>query len=56
VFEGSDCIYLGQDRVQWLLTVNANEPSVSMKDGEFIDYLSVLLISQRALCSLELVC
>jgi hypothetical protein len=31
-----------------------NEPSGSIKDGEFIDLLSVLSASQEGLCSAEL--
>jgi hypothetical protein len=34
---------------------NGNEPSGSIKCGEFLDYLSVLLASQGGLCSMELV-
>jgi hypothetical protein len=34
---------------------NGNEPSGSIKCGEFLDYLSVLLASQEGLCSMELV-
>jgi hypothetical protein len=32
-----------------------NEPSVSIKGGEFLDYLIVLLASQEGLCSMKLV-
>jgi hypothetical protein len=31
-----------------------NEPSGSIKDGEFHDLLAVLLVSQEGLCSMEL--
>jgi hypothetical protein len=34
---------------------HGNEPSGSIKCGEFLDYLSVLLASQEGLCSMELV-
>jgi hypothetical protein len=34
---------------------HGNEPSSSIKGGEFLDYLSVLLASQEGLCSMELV-
>jgi hypothetical protein len=34
---------------------HGNGPSGSIKCGEFIDYLSVLLASQEGLCSMELV-
>jgi hypothetical protein len=34
---------------------HGNQPSGSIKDGEFLDQLSVLLASQRGLCSMELV-
>jgi hypothetical protein len=34
---------------------HGNEPSVSIKCGEFLDWLSVLLASQEGLCSLEVV-
>jgi hypothetical protein len=34
---------------------HGNEPSVSIKCGEFLDWLSVLLGSQEGLCSMELV-
>jgi hypothetical protein len=34
---------------------HGNEPSGSMKDGEFLDQLSVLLAPQDELCSMELV-
>jgi hypothetical protein len=34
---------------------HGNEPSCSIKCGEFLDYLSVLLASQEGLCSMELV-
>jgi hypothetical protein len=32
---------------------DGNEPSGSIKGGELLDYLSVLLISQEGLCSME---
>jgi hypothetical protein len=32
-----------------------DEPSGSIKCGEFLDYLSVLLASQEGFCSMELV-
>jgi hypothetical protein len=35
---------------------HVNEPSGSIKCGEFLDYLSVLLASSEGLCSMELVC
>jgi hypothetical protein len=35
--------------------VHGDEPSGSIKFGEFLDYLSVLLASQEGLCSMELV-
>jgi hypothetical protein len=31
-----------------------NEPVLSVKGGEFLDYLSILLASQEALCSMKL--
>jgi hypothetical protein len=34
---------------------HGNEPSGSIKFGEFLDYLSVPLASQEGLCSMELV-
>jgi hypothetical protein len=34
---------------------HGDEPSSSIKCGEFIDYLNVLLASQEGLCSMELV-
>jgi hypothetical protein len=34
---------------------HGNEPSNSIKCGECLDYLSVLLASQKLLCSMELV-
>jgi hypothetical protein len=34
---------------------HGNEPSGSIKFGEFLDYLSLLLASQEGLCSMELV-
>jgi hypothetical protein len=34
---------------------HGNEPSSSIKGGEFLYYLSVLLASQTGLCSLQLV-
>jgi hypothetical protein len=34
---------------------HGDEPSGSIKCGEFPDYLSVLLASQEGLCSMELV-
>jgi hypothetical protein len=34
---------------------HSNEPSGSMKGGEFLDWLSILLLSQEELCSMELV-
>jgi hypothetical protein len=34
---------------------HGNEPSGSIKCGEFLDYLSVLLASQEGLCSMEIV-
>jgi hypothetical protein len=34
---------------------HGNEPSVSIKCGEFFDQLSILLASQEGLCSTELV-
>jgi hypothetical protein len=34
---------------------HGNEPSGSIKDGEFFNYLSLLLASQEGLCSIELV-
>jgi hypothetical protein len=34
---------------------HGNEPSGSIKCGEFLDWLSVLLASQEGLCSMELV-
>jgi hypothetical protein len=34
---------------------HGNEPSVSIKCGEFIGWLSMLLVSQEGLCSMELV-
>jgi hypothetical protein len=32
---------------------HGNEPSGSIKCGEFLDYLRVLLASQEGLCSME---
>jgi hypothetical protein len=34
---------------------DGNEPSASVKGGEFLDNLSVLLASQEELCSMEFV-
>jgi hypothetical protein len=34
---------------------HGNEPSDTIKCGEFLDWLSVLLASQEGLCSMELV-
>jgi hypothetical protein len=34
---------------------HGNEPSVSIKCGEFLDWLSILVTSQEGLCSMELV-
>jgi hypothetical protein len=34
---------------------HGNEPSGSIKFGEFLDYLSVLLASKEGLCSIEFV-
>jgi hypothetical protein len=34
---------------------HGNEPSGSIKCEEFLDYLSVLLVSQEGLCSMELI-
>jgi hypothetical protein len=34
---------------------DGNEPSGSIKCGEFLDYLNVLLASEEGLCSMELV-
>jgi hypothetical protein len=34
---------------------HCNEPLGSIKCGEFLDWLSVLLVSQEVLCSMELV-
>jgi hypothetical protein len=34
---------------------HGNEPSGSIKFGELLDYLSVLLASEEELCSMELV-
>lgn len=35
---------------------HCNEPLGSMKGGEFLDQLSVLLASVEGLCSVEFVC
>jgi hypothetical protein len=34
---------------------HSSEPSGSVKGGEFLDSLSVLLVSQEGLCSMDLV-
>jgi hypothetical protein len=34
---------------------HGDEPSGSIKFGEFLDWLSVLVVSQEGLCSTELV-
>jgi hypothetical protein len=34
---------------------HGNEPSGSIKCGEFLDWLSILLASQEGLCFMELV-
>jgi hypothetical protein len=36
-WEGVDWIHLAQDRDQWQAHVHGNEPSGSIKDGEFLD-------------------
>jgi hypothetical protein len=35
--EGVVCIYLTQDRDQWRVPVNTNEPSGFIKGGKFLD-------------------
>jgi hypothetical protein len=37
---GTNWIQLVQDRVQWQAFVHGNEPSGSIKGGEFLDWLS----------------
>jgi hypothetical protein len=34
---------------------HGNEPSGSIKCGEFLDWLSIFLVSKEGLCSMELV-
>jgi hypothetical protein len=49
-----DWIRLSQDGDRWGGSCEQdNEPSVSVKDGKFLDQLSVLMASQ-GLCSMEL--
>ena len=51
---GIDWIDLAQDRDRWRAVVNGgNEPSDSIKCGEFLDQLQNLLASQEGLCSME---
>jgi hypothetical protein len=52
--KGVEFIHLAQDRDRWRALV-MNLRSVSVKDGEFLDQLSVLLASHEVLCSMELV-
>jgi hypothetical protein len=37
MWEGVDWVLLTQDRDQWRTCENGNEPSVSIKRGEFLD-------------------
>jgi hypothetical protein len=39
-WECVDWIDVAQDRGQWQVVVNGNEPEVPKKGGEFLDYLS----------------
>jgi hypothetical protein len=48
-----DWIHLAQDRANSF--EHGNDPSGSIKCGEFLDYLSVLLTSREGPCSMELV-
>jgi hypothetical protein len=36
-WEGVDWVHLTQDRDQWRAVVNSNDPSDSIKGGEFLD-------------------
>jgi hypothetical protein len=54
-FGDMDWIHLAQDRQVAGSCEHGNEPSGSIKCGEFLDYLSLLLASQEGLCSMELV-
>jgi hypothetical protein len=54
-FGDVDWIHLAQDKVQVAGSCeHGNEPSGSIKCGEFLEQLSVLLVSQEGLCSMEL--
>jgi hypothetical protein len=44
-FGDVDWIHLAQDRYRWRALVNTDEPSGSIKCGEFLDYLGVLVAS-----------
>jgi hypothetical protein len=48
---GLDWIYLAQDRGIWLPFVYDNEPSGSLKCGEFLDPAEGLLACQEGLCT-----
>jgi hypothetical protein len=44
-FGDVDWIHLAQDRDRWWALVNSDKPLGSIKCGEFLDWLSVLLAS-----------
>ena len=51
----ADWMELAQDRKRWraLVSMVMNLPSVSIKCGEFLDWLQNQLASQEGLCSME---
>jgi hypothetical protein len=51
---GVDWLILAQDRdVWWALVNTVMNIRDTIKDGEFLDYLSVLSTSEGGLCSME---
>jgi hypothetical protein len=53
MLEGVDWIHVAEDRGR--SCEHGDELSFSIKGGEFLDWLSALLVSQEGLCSMELV-
>jgi hypothetical protein len=54
-----DCREIGFPGVDWIYLApvadsceNSNEPSGSIKGGEFLEYLCIMLASQEGLCSM----